>query len=291
MGLLLMTRFTLLEVVRRRLFLAIVILSVLLLGTFALLLHVAIDVILSNNTSNQPTQIIVLSMGVLITILASWMVYLLSSVLTVVLTANMISGEVEAGTFAVIVPKPLRRVEIVLGKWLGYGLIVLAYTAFLFLSFLGVIYLETGYFPPQVLFALMTLESGMLTLLGLTTVGSAFVPTIVNGVIALVLFVSGPTTSIVQFIVQVVAQTQSPTMQNITTVVSLIIPTDVLWHGTSYYLLPTLNIAALLGISSTTFNTPFTSAVPVQGAFIVWAILYSLVLPLLAVVRFQFRDL
>lgn len=291
MGLLLMTRFTLLEVVRRRLFLAIVILSVLLLGTFALLLHVAIDVILSNNTSNQPTQIIVLSMGVLITILASWMVYLLSSVLTVVLTANMISGEVEAGTFAVIVPKPLRRVEIVLGKWLGYGLIVLAYTAFLFLSFLGVIYLETGYFPPQVLFALMTLELGMLTLLGLTTVGSAFVPTIVNGVIALVLFVSGPTTSIVQFIVQVVAQTQSPTMQNITTVVSLIIPTDVLWHGTSYYLLPTLNIAALLGISSTTFNTPFTSAVPVQGAFIVWAILYSLVLPLLAVVRFQFRDL
>src|SRR5205809_994318 len=135
------------------------------------------------------------------------MIYLLSSTLTIVFTANMISGEVDAGTFAVIVPKPLTRVEIVLGKWLGYALIVCSYTALMFFSFLVVIYRQTGYWPADAFYALGMLELGMLelgmlTLLGITTLGSSLVPTIVNGAIALMLFIGVPVASIVQYIVK-----------------------------------------------------------------------------------------
>ncbi len=242
-------------------------------------------------TRGIDTQLYVLGEGVIITVLAIWMVYLLSSTLTIVFSANMISGEVEAGTFAIIVPKPLTRIEIIIGKWLGYALIVCVYTALLFLAFLAVIYWQTGYWPTGAFSALGMLELGMLVLLGITTLGSALVPTIVNGAIALMLFIGALSASIVQFIVQILKPTSSQTIQHITTVINLIIPTDALWHGASFFLIPPAANFVTLDISAQTLNTPFTSGQPVAPALLIWAILYCLVLPALAALRFQRRDL
>jgi ABC-type transport system involved in multi-copper enzyme maturation permease subunit len=294
MALLLITRFTLQEAIRRRLFLAVIILSALLLVVFIILLSVAINLFQSNSSANGGTlspQLFLLSGGVFFDILMIWLVYLLSSLLTIVLTAGMISGEVEAGTFAVIVPKPISRTEIVIGKWLGSALILVVYTALMFFAFLAVIYWKTGYWPPQSFSALGTLELGMLALLGLTTMGSAFVPTIVNGAIVLVLFIGAPIASLVQFVVQVITPAQSQVLRNIATVINLIIPTDALWHGTSFFLLPSEDVFPILGLSTNSFNTPFTSTQPVATALLIWVAFYILVLPLIATLRFQRRDL
>ena len=289
MNLLLITRFTLLEAIRRRLFLAVMILSILILTAFTILLTIVVNEALANPTNGTDSHYVLLGGGVVITVLVMWMLYLLSSMLTIVFSANMISGEVEAGTFAVIVPKPLRRVEIVLGKWLGYALIVCIYTALMFLAFLGVIYWKTGYWPTGAPYALGTLELAMLALLGITTLGSSTVPTIVNGAIALMLFIGAPTASIVQFIVQFINPSALPTTQNIATVINLIIPTDALWHGASFYLLP--SVADLLALRIGSFNTPFTSGQPMAPALLIWAALYCIALPALAALRFQHRDL
>src|SRR5712692_9285519 len=135
MPLLLIARFTLQEAIRRRLFLAVIILSALLLVAFIVLLSVAINFFQSqsatSNGGNLSPQLFLISGGVFFDILMIWMVYLLSSLLTIVLTAGTISSEIEAGTFAVIVPKPISRAEIVIGKWLGSALILVVYTALL----------------------------------------------------------------------------------------------------------------------------------------------------------------
>lgn len=295
MALLLITRFTLQEAIRRRLFLAVIILSALLLVAFIILLTVAINLVQSNSSAasggGPSAQLLLLSGGVFFDILIIWLVYLLSSLLTIVLTTNMISGEVEAGTFAVIVPKPISRAEIVIGKWLGSALIVVVYTALMFFVFLAVIYWKTGYWPSQSLSALGTLELAMLALLGLTTMGSAFVPTIVNGAIVLVLFIGAPVASFVQFVVQVISPANSQALQNVATAINLIIPTDALWHGTSFFLLPSAEVFPILGLSSNSFNTPFTSTQPIATALLIWVACYILVLPFIAVLRFQRRDL
>jgi ABC-type transport system involved in multi-copper enzyme maturation permease subunit len=291
MGLLLITRFTLLEAIRRRLFLAVLILSLLILGAFTLLLAVVINVSLASNNSGTDPQLLLLGGGIFVTVMAIWMVYLLSSTLTIVLTAGMISLEIEAGTFAIIVPKPLARAEIIFGKWLGYALIVTLYTAFMFLAFLVIIYWQTGYWPLNAFSALAMLNLCMLALLGLTTLGGTLVPTIVNGAIALMLFIGAPTASIVQFIVQFLRPTQSMLVQNITTVINLIIPTDALWHGASFYLLPSADVFAAVDVNPQNFNTPFTSAQPVAPALIIWVLFYCTILPVLAAWRFQHRDL
>src|SRR5205807_10624082 len=110
-----------------------------------------IKLLQSNNStgggSSLSPQLFLLTGGVFFDILMIWVVYLLSSLLTIVLTANMISGEIEAGTFAVIVPKPISRAEIVIGKWLGSALILTVYTALMFFALLDIIYWKTVYWP------------------------------------------------------------------------------------------------------------------------------------------------
>src|SRR6266446_7752400 len=99
MPLLLIARFTLQEAIRRRLFLAVIILSALLLVAFIILLSVAINFFQSQsataNGGNLSPQLFLISGGVFFDILMIWMVYLLSSLLTIVLTAGMISSEVD----------------------------------------------------------------------------------------------------------------------------------------------------------------------------------------------------
>jgi ABC-type transport system involved in multi-copper enzyme maturation permease subunit len=301
MGLLLMARFTVQEVLRRRLFLALFLLSVLLIVAYAFLLHAAIDAALSKPPveGGVTRDLLLWVSGIFLSIPSVWLVYLISGMLTIFLAAGMISSEIDAGTFAIIVPKPLRRAEIVLGKWLGYALILSIYTALLFFVFLRVIFWLTGYWPEQALGALILLELAMLALLGLATVGSTLVPTVVNGAVIMVLFLSAPIAGLISSVLSLMATAQGTppsstgTMQNITTIINLIIPTDALWHGSAFYLLPTdaLNLLQSQDISAAAFNLPLLNAAPIPGALVVWIVLYILVLPLLAVWRFQKRDL
>jgi len=287
MGWLLITRFTLQEAIRRRLFLTMAILTLLMLVLFGLLIHAAIDRMQANNVANgtDPTLPTIYA-GIAITILAMWLVYLVISTMTIFLTISMISGEIEAGTFVVIVPKPLRRAEIIFGKWLGYALILGLYTLLLSLAFMGIIYWFTGYWPTYAFAAIGMLEISMLVLLGLITLCGAFVPTAANGAIAVMLFMGAFISSIVQFAIPA----QDYMVQNITAVISLIMPTDAMWHGASYYLFPAA-IGVLQNFSVSSINTPFTATQPISPQLLTWAILYSLVLPLIAILRFQRRDL
>jgi ABC-type transport system involved in multi-copper enzyme maturation permease subunit len=287
MGLLLITRFTLQEAFHRWLLLAMLLLNILLLAIFALMLNAAYSNELVHAPSQSNPQLFLLEFDLIISILSVWAAYLLSGALAIVLSINMTSGEIEAGTFSVIVSKPLHRAEIIFGKWLGYALILCTYTAMLFFTFLGLIFWRTGYFPENALSALGMLEISTLVLLALTTLGSTLFPTLVNGAIVIMLFIGAPLASFIQLIT-----TPGPTVQNITTIVNLVIPTDALWHGASYFLIPSFlyDILQQRGILRD-LDTPFTSIQPLSSALFIWAILYCIVLPIIGAIRFQRRDL
>jgi ABC-type transport system involved in multi-copper enzyme maturation permease subunit len=286
MGILLMARFTLQEAFHRWLLLAMLLLNLLLLGVFALMLNSVYTSEVARSASLADPQLNLLKLSFSLSILSAWAVYLLSGALTIVLTVGMTSGEIEAGTFAMTVTKPLRRSDIIFGKWLGYALIVCVYTAMLFFTFLGIIFLQTGYWPQEALPSLGMIELSTLVLLALTTFGSACFPTLVNGAIAIMLFIGAPLASFVQLITSNPGQTA----QNITTTINLIIPTDALWHGASFYLIP--SFISQLGLGSLAdLNTPFTSIQPIAPGIFIWAIIYCIVLPVIGALRFQRRDL
>src|SRR5260370_26458171 len=145
------------------------------------------------------------------------------------------------------------------------------------------------------------LQEGGLNLLGyrckLTVL--ALVPTMVNGAIVLILFVGAPISSTVSSVInlittaQGVVPQQSDTLQNITTVVNLIMPPDALWHGAAYYLLPTaaLDFLPTQGYSAGILDIPFISPQPISIPLLIWVAFYCVVLPVLAVCHFHYRVL
>src|SRR5262245_34745943 len=51
----------------------------------------------------------------------------LSVLFAVLLPVDALSGEIDSGVMQTIACKPLRRSEILIGKWLGFGLLALMY--------------------------------------------------------------------------------------------------------------------------------------------------------------------
>ena len=287
MGTFLIVRFTIQEAIHRWLLFAMLVLDILLLGVFTLLLNSAHAMVVRDTLNDPNPDLQLLKFAISISILSVWAAYLMSGAMTIVLTVGAISSELEGGTLSVIVSKPLRRVELIAGKWLGYGLIVCSYTAILFFAFLVIIYWQTGYWPDHVWQTLGLIELSMLVLQALTTLGSTFLPTLVNGAIVIMLFMGAPMASFVELI----SPTPSQTMQNVTTTINLVIPTDALWHGASYYLIPSFVVNALGQETLRAFNSPFTSIQPIAPALLAWAIGYCVVLPVIGAIRFQRRDL
>ena len=79
------------------------------------------------------------------------------------------------------------------------------------------------------------------------------------------------------------------TLQRISTGVSLVIPSDALWRGASYYLQsPAFLIAARVEADT---GNPFAGNAPPSGLFVAWAIAYGTVWWLLADRWFRRRDL
>jgi ABC-type transport system involved in multi-copper enzyme maturation permease subunit len=77
------------------------------------------------------------------------MIKFFSSILAVTLAAGAISAEVERGVLSVVVPKPMPRAAIYLGKWLGLLTLVLSSVALWSVLLALSIHHQTGFFHPR----------------------------------------------------------------------------------------------------------------------------------------------
>lgn len=57
--------------------------------------------------------------------------------LVVLTSVNAISGEIENGTIYAVLSKPIKRYELVLGKFIGLGAMIVIYSSIMFLSVVG----------------------------------------------------------------------------------------------------------------------------------------------------------
>jgi ABC-2 type transport system permease protein len=136
----------------------------------------------------------------------------------------------------------------------------------------------------------MLLE-GML-LLTLSLFGSTIMPTLANGVVVFTLLGLAWLAGVIEFVGRVLASAPdasgSNALLNIGTAVSLLLPSDALWRGASYYLeSPTL----LVALGTARGGIPFFSSVPPPPALIWWSLGYVVVVLAGAVLAFRGRDL
>jgi len=117
-------------------------------------------------------------------------------------------------------------------------------------------------------------------------------PTLANGVIVFTLLGLAWLAGIIEFVGRLLStasdNTGSAAMLNIGTAVSLLIPSDALWRGASFYLEPP-SVVAAMGIARA--GIPFFAIAPPATALIIWSLAYVVVVLAGAVLAFSRRDL
>jgi Cu-processing system permease protein len=286
-----LARFTLLEAISRRLILAGVLISLGYLGLFTLGFHFAHDKALENSTTPEAR----LSLGIafaMLTLFGVYVVNYLANFLALFLSVSAVSGEIDGGTLHAVLARPLKRSEFIVGRWLGYFTMLAVYTIAMTSAVLTIAKVIAGYEVPDPLPAvgLMLLEG--LLLLTLSLFGSTVMPTLANGVVVFTLLGLAWLGGIIEFVGRLLSNAPDSTggqaMVNIGTVVSLILPSDALWRGASYY----LESPTLLGVlTAARGGIPFFSSTPPTNAMIYWSLGYVALVLAGSVFAFRKRDL
>src|SRR4051812_560037 len=156
-----LARFTFHEALRRRTVLAAAILTVLFLGLFTFGTHYAVRE-LETSVLIIPSAKPLLISQLLLT--GMWISSLASGLVAIFTASGTISAEVESATLHAIAAKPLRRWEIVVGKWLGLAVMATVYTVILVGAVIAIVWLRAGYAGTSPLIAMAALAMQTLVL-------------------------------------------------------------------------------------------------------------------------------
>lgn len=256
------------------------VLLALILGALFLVLYLVGFALIVREVSRMPANDFENRVGYNMLMMAGfYVVHFLTVMLAIFSSVDTISGEISSHTIQAIVTKPIRRWEVMLGKWLGLALMICVYLMLLAGGILLGVYLLVGYLPPNPAqgSALLILEA--LVLFSLSLLGGTRFSTLTNGV---ALFMLYGLAFIGSWVEQIGSLLQSQAAVRIGIITSLLMPVEVLWRRVAYVMQP----AFLRQMPS-----PFSSSAAPSAAMIVYAALYAAVMLAVAVRSFSRRDL
>lgn len=209
-----------------------------------------------------------------------YVVHFLTVMIAIFASVDTISGEIASHTIQTIVTRPLRRWQIILGKWLGYAMMISLYLLLLGGGILLTGYLLGGYVPPNPLPGIGLLILEALVLVALSLLGGTRFSTMTNGIMLFMLY---GLAFIGSWVEQIGALLQSDAAVRIGIISSLLLPVEALWRLASYLMQPPL-MRELPG-------TPFSTASLPSTAMVIYAALYMAVALVLAMSIFSRSDL
>lgn len=206
----------------------------------------------------------------------------LAVALALLISVDTVAGEIASGTIQTVVTKPLRRWEVIVGKWLGLGLMLSAFTVVMSAALIVIVYGITRYLPPNPAPAVVLIILEGLVVLTLSILGGTRLPALANGVVIFMLyglaFIAG-------WIEQIGAMLRNEAAINTGIVVSLIMPSEAMWKRAAYLLQPPM--LRELGLDFTAFGAASTPS----PLMVDYTVVYIVALLLLAIHLFNTRDL
>jgi Cu-processing system permease protein len=181
----------------------------------------------------------------------------MASILTVTMlvfsASGMISGDAENGTLQTIVTRPLARYQLLLGRYLGFASIFLAYLFLVTGLLVALTRAFSGYVPPHPVQAVCLVALQGLILLALASVGTTLLPPLATGILV---FMSYGLAFIAGVVNQIGTLLANHTAQMIGTVVSFLVPSDLLFRGGLHDLAPAVPSVLSTFIPAGPFGTP-----------------------------------
>ncbi len=231
------------------------------LGFVAVFAVAAYFVITSNLPSGPTIPLQQRMFAQVFLIMGLYAVNFLVVAMSVMLPVDSLSGEISSGIMQTIASKPIRRWQIVLGKWLVYWAMMAGYILLMAGGVVLAVGLMTGFWqqrlPPAL--ALMLLESTVL--LTITIAGGTRFTSVTNGIVAFgfyaLAFIGG-------WMEQIGVLSGNVTARYIGTAISLVSPADAIWRMAAHILQPP--------ILNQVQVTPFTSAAAPAAAMVWWAV-------------------
>jgi ABC-type transport system involved in multi-copper enzyme maturation permease subunit len=280
-------RLTLAETARRRLFLVLVAVTVVAVALSAWGFAQIAGFAPSGASPAQAAAarpVIVSQFLVLVTFMYSFILALGAAFLA----GPMVATDLESGIAVAMLARPLRRSELLLGKWLGIAILVAAYAVGSGILELIAVNVTTGYVPPQPVLAVAFLVGEALVLLTLATALATRLAAITSGVVALAIFGLAWIGGIVGGIGVALGQASIAVVGDVT---RLLIPTDGLWRGTAYHLYPPVVIELYRNAGPGAAAFPFYVPDGVPIWYVAWAIGWVLLVLGAGLLSFRMRDL
>jgi len=283
---LVIARLTIQEAARRRLLLALLVLTLIVVGFSAWGFHKITNVTRSDGSPLPSVEVALLTSQLLIVV-----TFMYSGVLALsaaVVAGPLISSEVESGLLLSMLARPLRRSEVVMGKWLGLAVLVAIYAAGSAFLELAAVDWATGYLPPHPVQLVLYVGAEGLVLLSLGLALSTRLSGITGGVIALVAWLMGWIGGVVG---DIGAGLQNQAVENVGVISHLMLPSDGLWRGAIYAMEPDTLLATLRAAGTVARANPFAAVDPPSIAFLLWVVVWFALMLGLSIWSFRTREI
>ena len=270
------------EALRRRLVLAFVLITVAVVGLSAW----------GFNRISQHAGPSVTSGEVRLALPTAYILFMFMFSFVVALSASAIaspaiSGEIDSGVLHAIATRPVRRAEILLGKWLGLAGLLAAYTAVVCGLEYVVVDWSSGYLAPDPVPAAAFLFLEGTALATLVLLLSTRLPALAAGVIGVAVFGIAWLAGVVGTLGGAFHVTSLDTAGKI---MAYLVPTNGLWQAAVYYLEPQSYIFQQIATQNERGDPLFAATAPSAG-YLAWAGVWFVIVLGAGVISFGRREL
>jgi ABC-type transport system involved in multi-copper enzyme maturation permease subunit len=199
--------------------------------------------------------------------------------------ATALGTELENGTLLSIIPRPLYRIELLAGKWLGaFGVVAIYGTCAIGLEAV-IVRITTGYVAPQPLFSLAFFLAIVALVVTCAMTLSVRLAPLTAAIVTVVFYGAAWIDGIAHLISSSLG---NDGVAQGTLAAGLLFPSDGLWRGALFGLEPVAMRAA--GVNGAGSAGPFAVLGPPPEAFLAWCVVWVLLVAWAGVASFRTRD-
>lgn len=281
-------RLTVREAARRKLLLALLILTALVIG-FTVLGFDRLKTV-TDNQGVRLSEVELKSVVSQLLIVVMFMFAFVLAISTVFVASPAISSDLESGIALSMLTRPISRAEFVMGKWLGLTALAVIYVGGATGVELLLVNAVVGYVPPNPVVFLLYLIGHVVILLTLSVLVSTRLSGMTGGVVALGIFGLAWFGGIAAGVGEAFNNSTITTVGYLT---KLILPTDAFWRGAVYSLQPAAEIALFRGAGNAgraASANPFFAAAPPTDQFLAWTAAWMVAVLALACYSLKRRE-
>jgi ABC-type transport system involved in multi-copper enzyme maturation permease subunit len=199
-----------------------------------------------------------------------------------------VSAEVESGVLQTVVTRPIRRSQVMLGKWLGLAFLVAGYSVVVAALEMAVVDWVSGFLPPNPVAVAVYLFAEGAVLLTLVLFISTRLSALATGVVGVALFGSAWLAGVVG---SLGTTFNISALRTLGQLARYVLPTDGLWHGAVYYLEPSSFITERVSDATGSGGNPFFALSPPSWQYLAWAAVWFLAVLGAGLLSFERREL